>query len=122
MSDSIYINQSTQDLEGDSKGNIVNANSLLTEIYARLNCILGSLRYDKGFGSVLRSLVQNRQKITINILKNAIINPLLPMVNRGSIINIDFILIALGIGYFNITLNVTDSNSNIFSLPYSVQG
>jgi len=44
------------------------------------------------------------------------------MVNRGSIINIDFILIALGIGYFNITLNVTDSNSNIFSLPYSVQG
>lgn len=122
MSDSIYINQPAKDLEVDSKGNIVNANSLLTEIFARLSCALGSYRYDKNFGSTLPLIIQNRQKITINILKNSIVNALLPMVNRGSIINIDFILIALGIGYFNISLTVTDSNSNTFSLPYSIQG
>ena len=122
MSDSIYINQPANDLEVDPKGNIVNANSLLTEIYARLSTPLGTYRYDPTFGSTLPLLIQNRQKITINALKTAIVNALLPMVNRGSIVNIDFILITLGIGSFSIQLNVTDSNSNTFSLPYSVQG
>lgn len=119
---SIYINQTTQDIETNSMGNIVEANSLLTEIYARLSCPLGSYRYDITFGSTLPVLTQTRQKITINTLKTSIINALLPVVNRGSIINIDFQLITLGLGSFNIQLTVTDSDSNVFTFPYSVQG
>lgn len=119
---SIYINQVTKDFDIDSRGNIVEQNSLLTEIYARLSCPLGSYRYDITFGSTLPSIIQNRQKITINQLKTAIINALLPMVNRGSLINIDFNLITLGIGSFNIQLTVTDSESNTFTFPYSVIG
>lgn len=120
--DSIYINQVTQDIETNSRGNIVEANSLLTEIYARLSCPLGSYRYDPTFGSTIPTLIQNRQKITINQLKNSIVNALLPIVNRGAILNIDFKLITLGIGAFNIQLTVTDSDSNVFTFPYSVQG
>lgn len=122
MSLNIYINQPAQDIEVNSVGNIVNENSLLTEIYARLSCPLGSYRYDTTFGSTIPFIIQNRQKITINTLKNSIVNALLPIVNRGSIVNIDFILITLGIGAFSIQLNVTDSESNTFSFPYSVQG
>lgn len=122
MTDSIYINQLAQDIDVDSKGDIVNANALLTEIYARLSTSLGTYRYDPTFGSTIPSLIQNRQKITINILRNAITQGLFPMVNRGSIVNIDFILITLGIGAFSIQLTVTDSNSNTFNFPYSVQG
>ncbi len=122
MSQNIYIDQSTQDIEVNSVGNIVEKNSLLTEIYARLSCPLGSYRYDTTFGSTLPSIIQNRQKITLNNLKNSIVAALLPIVNRGSIINIDFTVITLGIGYFNIQLTVTDSESSTFSFPYSVQG
>lgn len=122
MSQNIYIDQVTQDIDVNSVGNIVEMNSLLTEIYARLSCPLGSYRYDTNFGSSLPFIVQNRQKITLNNLKNAIVAALLPIVNRGSIINIDFSVITLGIGYFNIQLSVTDSESNTFSFPYSVQG
>jgi phage baseplate assembly protein W len=122
MTDGIYINQETQDIDVNLKGNIVNDNALITEIYARLSTPLGTYRYDPNFGSTIPFIIQNRQKITINVLKNAIVNALLPMVNRGSIINIDFILITLGIGAFSVQLTVTDSNSNTFNLPYSVQG
>jgi|SRR5271165_5062599 len=122
MTLNIYINQPAQDIETDSTGNIVNENSLLTEIYARLSCPLGSYRYDTNFGSTIPFLIQNRQKITINNLRSAIVNSLLPIVNRGSIVNIDFTLLTLGISSFNIQLNVTDSESNTFSFPYSVQG
>lgn len=120
--DSIYINQINQDIEVNALGNIVEANSLLTEIYARLSCPLGTYRYDTNFGSTIPFIIQNRQKITINQLKNSIVNALLPIVNRGAILNIDFKLITLGIGSFNIQLTVTDSESNVFSFPYSVQG
>lgn len=119
---SIYINQVTQDIETNSRGNIVEENSLLTEIYARLSCPLGSYRYDVTFGSTIPFIIQNRQKITINTLRTSITNALLPVVNRGAIINIDFQLITLGIGAFSIELTVTDSDSNVFTFPYSVQG
>lgn len=122
MSLNIYIDQVTQDIDVNSVGNIVEMNSLLTEIYARLSCPLGSYRYDTTFGSTLPFIIQNRQKITLNNLKNAIVDALLPIVNRGSIVNIDFTVITLGIGYFNIQLTVTDSDSTTFSFPYSVQG
>ncbi len=122
MTLNIYIDQVTKDISVNSVGNIVNNNSLLTEIYARLSCPLGSYRYDTGFGSTLPSIIQNRQKITLNSLKNSIVAALLPIVNRGSIINIDFQVITLGIGSFSISLTVTDSDSTTFSFPYSVKG
>jgi hypothetical protein len=122
MRNSIYIDQTTQDFDITSTGDILEQNALLTEIYARLSCPLGTYRYDPTFGSTLPSIIQNRQKITINQLKTAIINGLLPIVNRGDILNIDFILITLGIGSFNIQLIVTDSSSNTFTFPYSVVG
>src|ERR1017187_757809 len=98
MSNSPYIDQITQDLDLTSNGNILEANSLLTEIYARLSCPLGTYRYDTAFGSTLPNIIQNRQKITINQLQNAIVNALLPIVNRGDLLNVDFVLITLGIG------------------------
>ena len=122
MTDSIYINQPAQDIDVDSKGNIVNANALLTEIYATLSTPLGTYRYNTNFGSTIPLLIQRRQKITINELRNSIVNALLPIVNRGSIVNIDFKLLTLGISSFSIELEVTDSNANTFNIPYSVQG
>jgi phage baseplate assembly protein W len=122
MSNSPYINQTTQDLELTSAGNILEQNSLLTEIYARLSCPIGTYRYDSNFGSTLPNIIQNRQKITINQLQTAIVNSLLPILNRGDLLNVDFVLITLGIGSFSIQLTVTDSQSNIFTFPYSVAG
>jgi hypothetical protein len=122
VSQNIYINQITQDFDINSYGQIVEMNSLLTEIYARLSTPIGSYRYDQNFGSVLPSYIQRRQVITLNIIKNGITNSLLPMVQRGSIVNINFELLQGGIGSFRVVLNVTDSDSNSFVFPYSVQG
>jgi hypothetical protein len=122
MSVNIYIDQNTQDLETNSAGQLVDQNSLLTEIYARLSTQIGTYRYDPTFGSVIPSYIQNRQLITNNMLQTAVTNGLLPMVIRGSIVNIDYILLQSGIGSFRIVLNVTDSDANSFTFPYSVQG
>ena len=122
MSLNIYIDQNTQDLETNSAGQLVDKNSLLTEIYARLSTPIGSYRYDGLFGSVISGFIQRRQLITINQIKTAITNSLLPMVTRGSIVNIDFTLLQSGIGAFRVVLSVTDSDANTFTFPYSVKG
>lgn len=122
MSNSPYINQTTQDLELTTTGNLSEQNTLLTEIYARLSCPIGTYRYDPNFGSTLPNIIQVRQKITINQLRTAIVNALMPILNRGDLLNVDFILITLGIGSFSIQLTVTDSQANTFTFPYSVAG
>lgn len=122
MTLSIYIDQNTKDLETNTAGQLVDQNSLLTEMYARLSTPLGTYRYDPAFGSIFPGLIQNRQIITINQIKNGVNNSLLPMVNRGSIVNIDFTLIRVGVGSFAVALSVTDSDANSFTFPYSVKG
>ena len=95
---------------------------MLTEIYARLSTPIGTYRYDPIFGSVIPGYIQNRQLITVNLIRNGITNSLLPMVTRGSIVNIDFTLLQAGIGSFRTVLSVTDSDANTFTFPYSVKG
>ena len=117
---SIYINQQTQDFELDAQGNIVNMNSLLTEMFMRLKTPRGFYIYDPEFGSDLYLYTQKRQKVGLTALKQTIVDALQPILIRGDIQNIDFKLIFEGLGFFKIQLTVLDSSGKVYIFPYSV--
>ena len=93
MSLGIAFDQNTQDLMTDSSGQLVNQNSRIGESYCRLSTPIGTCRYDTNIGSIFPGLVQNRQIITVNLIKNGVIQSLQPMVNSSRIINIESSLI-----------------------------
>lgn len=112
-------------LTGDyvmQNGMITNANSLLTEIYMRLQIPLGEWMYGPELGSNQQLLLKNKSNLSKTEMANIFSQALQPLVANKRIKNLEVICTYAILGEYRFQINMVDNSDNKLLLPWIYYG